>query len=42
MKPNQANAYTTNSGQEDMAVLEGVIREAGELALKFFRRDFNH
>jgi len=42
MKYTLASTHTVKSGQNDMALLEEVIGVAGDLALKYFRRDFNH
>ena len=42
MKSTPASTHSTRSGQNDLAVLEEIIRAAGDLALKYFRRDFNH
>jgi myo-inositol-1(or 4)-monophosphatase len=40
MKPTQNSILIT--AQDDMVLLARVIREAGELALKYFKRDLDH
>ncbi len=42
MKSTPASTHTASSGQNEMAALEEIIRAAGDLALQYFRRDFNH
>ncbi len=42
MKPTPAQTHAPNLRHDDMALLETVIREAGLLALKYFKTDFNH
>lgn len=40
MKPTQN--HIVNSAEDDLALLTFVIREAGQLALGYFRKDFDH
>ncbi len=42
MKPPRSKAPSTSPAQDDMALLAGVIREAGDLALKYFKHDLDH